>query len=141
MEIVHHMQSTRYIKTHLPFNLLPQQIQNSEKTPKIIYVARNPKDVCVSYYHHKVLTEAYDKTVDEFVDEFVDDVSESNYAPYWSHVKQFWERRHQSNILFITFEDMKKVCTNKFPFPCSCFMNDMCLFQPKLVLISFELWL
>ncbi|ODN03779.1 Sulfotransferase family cytosolic 1B member 1 [Orchesella cincta] len=108
MEIVHHMPSTRYIKTHLPFNLLPRQMQTRERSPKIIYVARNPKDVCVSFYHHKVLTEAYDKSIDEFVDEFVDDVSQSNYAPYWSHVKEFWKRRHQSNILFITFEDMKR---------------------------------
>jgi len=77
MEIVHHMPSTRYIKTHLPFNLLPHQIQAHERSPKIIYVARNPKDVCTSFYHHKVLTEAYDKSIDEFVDEFVDDVSQS----------------------------------------------------------------
>jgi len=75
MEIVAHMPSTRYIKTHLPFNLLPKQIQNGEKRPKIVYVARNPKDVCVSFYHHRVMTEGYEKSVDEFVDEFVNDVS------------------------------------------------------------------
>lgn len=109
MEIVHHMQSTRYIKTHLPHNLLPKQIQTCEKSPKVIYVARNPKDVCVSLYHHKVLTEAYEKSVDDFVDDFVDDVSESSYAPYWTHVKEFWNRRNQENVLFITFEDMKRV--------------------------------
>jgi hypothetical protein len=137
MEIVHHMQSQRYIKTHLPFELLPREMKSGEKSPKVIYVARNPKDVCVSFYHHKVLTEAYEGSVDDFVDEFVDDVSKSklllrffrilsffknsqnnnanffftigNYAPYWSHVREFWKRRHQPNILFITFEDMKKV--------------------------------
>lgn len=56
MEIVHHLPSQRYIKTHLPFDLLPNEILNGERSPKIVYVARNPKDVCVSYYHHKVLT-------------------------------------------------------------------------------------
>ena len=38
----------RFIKTHLPFHLLPDQI--SEKNAKIIYIHRDPKDMMVSYY-------------------------------------------------------------------------------------------
>ena len=38
----------RFIKTHLPFHLLPDQI--SEKNVKIIYIHRDPKDMMVSYY-------------------------------------------------------------------------------------------
>lgn len=43
----------RFIKTHFPITLLPQ---NATKVgAKIIYVARNPKDVAVSFYHlHKM---------------------------------------------------------------------------------------
>jgi len=108
MEIVHRMPSQRYIKTHLPFNLLPQQIQAGKRSPKIVYVARNPKDVCVSYYHHKVMVEGYSHALDTFVDEFIDDLSSTNYAPFWEHVRHFWERRHDPNVLFITFEEMRR---------------------------------
>lgn len=41
--------SRRFIKTHLPMKLLPRNI--NEVGAKVVYVARNPKDVAVSYYH------------------------------------------------------------------------------------------
>lgn len=44
----------RFIKTHIPVQLMPQSI--FDVGAKVIYVARNPKDVAVSYYHfHKTL--------------------------------------------------------------------------------------
>lgn len=42
-------QGKRIIKTHLPFSLLPPNLLTSGC--KVIYVARNPKDVAVSFYH------------------------------------------------------------------------------------------
>jgi hypothetical protein len=42
------MERPRHFKTHLPFSLLPP---NLEYKCKVVYVARNPKDVAVSYYH------------------------------------------------------------------------------------------
>lgn len=38
----------RFIKTHFPLSMLPGILDIG---CKIIYVARNPKDVCVSWYH------------------------------------------------------------------------------------------
>lgn len=48
-EALANMPSPRVIKTHLPLSLLPPSI--SEVGAKVIYVARNPKDVVVSYHH------------------------------------------------------------------------------------------
>lgn len=43
----------RFFKTHFPIELLPQNV--AKVGAKIIYVARNPKDVAVScYYLHKM---------------------------------------------------------------------------------------
>ena len=42
--------SPRLIKTHLPPALLPRGLIAPDR-PKVVYVARNPKDVAVSYYH------------------------------------------------------------------------------------------
>jgi hypothetical protein len=50
------LQSPRIIKTHMPLTFLPDNVQNESK---VIYILRNPKDVCVSYYHFaKMSTEA-----------------------------------------------------------------------------------
>ncbi len=77
MQVAGELASPRLIQTHLPWSLLPAEIRNGDKTPKMIYVARNPKDVCVSFYHHRVLIEGYQGTIDEFVDEFVADLCKS----------------------------------------------------------------
>lgn len=47
------MESPRFIKTHFPFQLLPPSVM--EQNCKVIYVARNPLDVAVSYYHQNRL--------------------------------------------------------------------------------------
>lgn len=107
MEIVQNLKSPRFIQTHLPWSLLPKQIRTGEKKPKMIYVARNPKDVCVSFYHHRVLIEGYLGSLDDHVEEFINDVV--LYAPYWPHVQEFWKRRNEPNVLFITYEELKQV--------------------------------
>jgi len=76
LENITGMESPRYVKSHLPLNLLPRQINTRVKRPQIIYVARNPKDVCVSFYHYRVLFQGYHGTLDDFVQEFVADLCE-----------------------------------------------------------------
>lgn len=40
--------SPRFIKTHLPLSLLPPKLL---ETSRVVYVARDPRDVAVSFYH------------------------------------------------------------------------------------------
>ncbi|XP_060529473.1 luciferin sulfotransferase-like [Cylas formicarius] len=105
LKFVKEQENPACIKTHLPFHLLPLDIQSGRKNPKIIYVARNPKDTCVSYYHHSRALEGYTGTFDDFVRLFL--AGKLNFAPYWDHVLRYWEKREQSNVLFVKYEDMK----------------------------------
>ena len=44
--------SPRFVKSHLPMSMNNPRLLD---TCKVVYVARNPKDACVSYYHHNRL--------------------------------------------------------------------------------------
>lgn len=97
------MQSPRFIKTHLPIGLLPQQLWTVK--PKIIYICRNAKDAAVSYYHHMVNLQGYKGTLNEFLNGFLND--QQLFLPFHSHVMNFWNIRNMDNICFIYFEQMK----------------------------------
>ncbi|XP_055713131.1 luciferin sulfotransferase-like [Phlebotomus papatasi] len=94
----------RHIKSHLPAHLLPRSIWQVK--PKIIYVARNPKDVAVSFYHHQRHLHGYTRSFEDFADAFLAD--HVIWSPFHSHIVDFWTMRHEDNILFITFEEMKE---------------------------------
>ncbi|XP_068242959.1 sulfotransferase 1C4-like [Palaemon carinicauda] len=94
----------RLIKTHLPFSLMPPALLD---TCKVVYVARNPKDVIVSFHHHSRLVKLHDYvgTFADFAQYFVDD--DLVFGPYWLHLKEAWERRTHKNLHFIFYEDLK----------------------------------
>ncbi|GAB0097110.1 hypothetical protein DMENIID0001_127090 [Sergentomyia squamirostris] len=98
------MPSPRTIKTHLSAPCLPRKIWSAK--PKIIYVARNAKDTAVSFYHHSVNLHHYTGTFDDFMETFLKD--HVIYTPFHSHIIDFWRMRNEENILFLTYEDMKR---------------------------------
>jgi len=105
VEQVENMPSPRFIKTHLPVPLLPEQLDNVK--PKIVYVTRNPKDMCVSYYHYCKLIHGLHGSFEEFCDLFIQ--GKTPIGPIWDHILGFWEQKNEPNVLFIKYEDMKKV--------------------------------
>ncbi|XP_014481470.1 PREDICTED: sulfotransferase 1 family member D1-like isoform X2 [Dinoponera quadriceps] len=105
VKFVQERPSPRFIKSHMPFELLPKVV-NSDC--KIIYVARNPKDVVVSWYYFQKEIEVvkYNGNFEQFCDGFMND--RTLYSPYWEHVKEGWANRHRPNILFLFYEDLIK---------------------------------
>lgn len=76
---------------------------------KYIYVYRNPKDTCISYYHHcmtEICPEYKKMTFDEFVEEFITGTTDWN--DYWDHVVSWFEQMEKKNILFVSYEEMKR---------------------------------
>lgn len=75
------------------------------ETQQLIYVARNPKDVAVSFFHHYRHIVGYEGTQEDFTEAFLND--QVIYAPFNQHVLDFWNIRNEPNILFLFYEDMK----------------------------------
>lgn len=99
------MPSPRFIKTHLPYSFTPYS-----PDAKYIYIARNPFDCVVSFYYHtQGFVKHYDfadGTFDQFFELFI--AGEVDWGDYFDHLLSWYEHRHQENILFTTYEAMKK---------------------------------
>lgn len=105
IDFVNKMEGQRFIKTHLPWHLLPEQLTNNSDV-KIVYTMRNPKDQVVSFYHYCLLAHQINCTFEEFIEVFLAD--KTPYGSSSQHMIEFYKRRNQSNILLIKYEDMKK---------------------------------
>jgi hypothetical protein len=73
---------------------------------KIIYVARNPKDVAISTYFHNQSKAGYEGSWEEHFQLFLH--NDVGFGPYFDHVLPWWQAsRKDKNILFLKYEDMK----------------------------------
>lgn len=91
--------SPRLFKSHLPYRKIPMG------AGKYIYVARNGKDVALSYYHLECRYDGYEGTFDEFFELFLK--GKTNFGNWFKHVKGWWQRRNDLNVLFLTYEQLK----------------------------------
>ena len=95
VEFTAKLPSPRVIKSHLPFEFLPPKLLD---TCKVIYVGRNPKDTCVSYYHHHLSFNAEYKmegSFSDFANLFLQGITE--YGSYWTMLKV--------NIILFSFKN------------------------------------
>lgn len=96
--------SLRSFSTHLPLTK-----DNVTEEGKYVYVARNPWDVCVSFYNMASNISSYefqDGTFEEFVDAFVS--GNFGYGDYFEHVASAYDLREEPNVFFVTYEELKK---------------------------------
>ncbi|XP_063791370.1 sulfotransferase 1B1-like [Pseudophryne corroboree] len=103
-QILESLPSPRGVKTHLPVSLIPKSFW--EKNCKIIYVARNPKDVAVSYYHFDKMNYMHPDpgTWEEYLEKFLQ--GNVGFGSWGAHVREWWGLKQQRNLLYIFYEDM-----------------------------------
>ncbi|XP_077979568.1 sulfotransferase 1A1-like [Glandiceps talaboti] len=111
--------SPRIFNSHLRQEFLPTQIES--KKPKIIYCARNPKDVAVSlYWFNQTMLQQHEEgpfpgdqynDFNNFLPDYIEFKGRTHAVNYdgskWhKHVLTWWNRRHDDNVLFLKYEDM-----------------------------------
>ena len=78
----------RILKSHLPISMLPPNLLD---VSKVVYIARNPKDVCVSFYNMDLSVPfiglKQGTTFDQYVDFFMSG-KPAAYGNYWEHILQ-----------------------------------------------------
>ncbi|NWI20549.1 ST3A1 sulfotransferase, partial [Crypturellus soui] len=98
--------SPRVFATHLPYYLTPRDLRN--KRARVIYVTRNPKDVLVSYFHFSKIIDTLEKVPDFnlFMERFL--AGKVPGGKWLDHVTGWYSHAQDFNILFLTYEEMKK---------------------------------
>lgn len=94
--------SPRIFKSHLPAYLLPRELWTIR--PKIIYTARNPKDIVISAHLFYKTLAGLDLAMEVTFDEYLND--KMIYTPLHEHVLSFWQLRHLDHVLFCTYEEL-----------------------------------
>ncbi|XP_059128963.1 amine sulfotransferase-like [Peromyscus eremicus] len=100
------MPSPRIFTSHLAYYLVPKGLK--KKKAKILYIYRNPKDVLISFFHFSnwvVSLEATD-TIEHYLEKFLD--GKVVGSCWFDHIRGWYEHRHDFNIMFLSYEDMKK---------------------------------
>ncbi len=101
----------RLFKTHCTYEQTPGTGPDHTSIARIMLTSRDPRDCCISFYHHKQdMTDAAKarmgitdpKTFDEFLDEWL------KYASWYRNVSSWWPHRNDDNVLWLRFEDLKQ---------------------------------
>lgn len=105
--------SPRIFKSHMPWQMSVGG-NTSESLCKYIYIARNPKDVAVSYYYFesgKQWSGNYSGPWEHWLKWFLE--GNVQRGDWFDHVLGWWKRRNDDNMLFLKYEDMKRDFENQ----------------------------
>ncbi|XP_065284490.1 sulfotransferase ssu-1-like [Dermacentor albipictus] len=103
-EAIEGMEAPRTMRTHLPFRRLP-----FDRKARYVYVARNPWDTAISYYHFMATIpdwELRNASFDEVLDAFID--GQSGFGDYFKHVAEGYAHRDEPNVFFMTYEQLAR---------------------------------
>ena len=109
LEAIKTLPVPRHIKTHLPVSYFRRQLESQSTCPKFVVVMRNPKDILTSYYRFLKLWPgdlAFPKDWSYFFGMFQEKRLE--YGDCFDHMLGWWSYRNHSNVLVVTYEDMKR---------------------------------
>lgn len=96
----------RVFKTHCTYEQTP-----GVDTVRIVLSSRDPRDCCISFYHHmQGLTDEIRNVrdlppvddFDVFFDRWLD------FAAWFRNIKSWWPHKDQKNVLWLRYEDMKE---------------------------------
>jgi methylamine dehydrogenase accessory protein MauD len=88
----------RVFKSHLSYLRIPKG------SCRYIYVARDGKDVAVSYYHFCTTHMRYKGSFDDFFELFLK--GEVPFGSWFRHVRGWWQHRDDANVLFLRYEEL-----------------------------------
>jgi len=110
LESYENVTAPRIFKTHCTYEQTPGVDKNDKNTPRIILTSRDPRDCCISFYHHKLdMTDEAKahmgftglENFDKFLDEWLD------FESWYRNVSSWWPHRNDDNVLWLRYEDLK----------------------------------
>jgi hypothetical protein len=98
--------SPRILKSHMPYQMAVGGTP-SEAPCKYLYIARNPKDVAVSYYYFERGSDwsgRYDGPWEHWLELFLN--GRVQRGDWFDHALSWWAHRDAPNVLFLKYEDL-----------------------------------
>jgi hypothetical protein len=98
--------SPRIFKSHMPYRMALGGGPDRSRG-RFIYIARNPKDVAVSYYHFeraKAWSGHYDGSWAHWLEMLTN--GRVQRGDWFDHVLGWWNSRQLGNLLFLKYEDL-----------------------------------
>ncbi|XP_074153766.1 sulfotransferase 2A1-like [Sminthopsis crassicaudata] len=104
MEMIKNRTDSGLFTSHLPVQLFPKSYFTSKA--KILYVARNPRDILVSLYHFKNYIPCYPlySTFEHFFEDFLQ--GKVLYGSWFDHIRGWLPMRNSEKFLFLTYEEL-----------------------------------